>query len=71
MWLLQVLIGSDKLGQDKMAELAKQMLIAKLKLRDSSHSQVLTLSGKCQDCRKDNVDYVTNEFYEGQIDWMS
>ncbi len=43
------------------------MQIAKLKLWDSSHSQVLTLSGKCQNCRKHNVDYVTNE---GLIVWV-
>ncbi len=38
--------------QDKWAELAKEMQIAKLKLRDFSHSQVLTLSGKCQNFLK-------------------
>ncbi len=51
-----------------MVELAKKMQIAKFKLRASSHSQVLTLSGKCQICRKHKVDYVTNEFHEGQND---
>ncbi len=56
------------MGPDKMAELAKLMQIAKLKLRDSSHSQVFTLSGKCQNFRKHNLDYVTNEFHEGQND---
>ncbi len=52
------------MGQDKMAKLAKEMQIAKLKLRDSSHLQVFTLSGKCQH----NVDYVTIEFHKGQND---
>ncbi len=51
-----------------MAELAKLMQIAKLKLMDSSHSQVLRLSVKFQNCRKYNMDYVTNELHEGQND---
>ncbi len=47
------------------------MHIVKLKLRDSSHSQLLKLSGKCENCIKYNVGYVTNEFREGHNDSMS
>ncbi len=34
-------------------------------------TQVLTLSGKYQHCRKQNVDCVTNELHEGQTIRMS
>ncbi len=67
MSLLKVLICPDRMGQDKMAELKIQ--IAKLILRDSRHSQVLTLSGKCQNCRKHNLDYVMSQmsFLKGKM----
>ncbi len=54
--------------QDKMTE--PQIICIKIE-GFQPLTQVLTLSGKCQNCRKHNVDYVLNEFHGGQNDWMS